>query len=161
MGPFPKLHGFEYILLAVDYVSKWVEAILARRADHKTVISFVWEFIFARFGVPRTLISDGGSHFIHAHFKSLLKKYGVQHRIATSYHPQTNGQAKVSNHQIKLILQKMVRPDRKDWSDRLIDALWAYRTMYKSPVEMLPYRMVYGKACHLPMELEHRAFWVM
>ena len=77
MGPFSNSHGFVYILLIVDYVSKWVEAIPARRADHKTVISFVWEFIFARFGVPHVLISDEGSHFIHAHFRSLLKKYRV------------------------------------------------------------------------------------
>jgi hypothetical protein len=161
MGPFPNSHGFEYILLAVDYVSKWVEAIPARRANHKTIISFVRQNIFARFGIPRALISDEGSHFIHAHFRSLLKKYGVHHRIATPYHPQTNGQAEVSNCQIKLILQKTVRPDRKDWPNKLINALWAYRTAYKAPLGMSPYHMVYGKACHLPVELERHAFWVV
>nr|XP_012461583.1 unnamed protein product [Gossypium raimondii] len=152
MGPFISSFSNVYIILAVDYVSKWIEAKPTHNDNAKTAMEFLKQTIFSRFGTPRALISDRGTHFCNKVMEALLAKYGVHHRIATAYHPQTNGQAEVSNREIKTILEKTVRPNRKDWSLRLNDALWAYRTAYKGPIGMTPYRLVFGKARKLDIQ---------
>ncbi|KAK1558032.1 hypothetical protein QYE76_018749, partial [Lolium multiflorum] len=161
MGPFPSSEGNTHILVAVDYVTKWVEAIPTKSADGETSIKMLLDVIFPRFGVPRYIMTDGGSHFIHGGFRKTLAKYGINHRIASAYHPQTSGQVELSNREIKAILGKTVNKSRKNWASKLKEALWAYRTAYKNPMGMSPYKMVYGKACHLPLELEHKAYWAV
>jgi len=85
----------------------------------------------------------------------------VRHKVATPYHPQTSGQVEVSNTEIKSILAKTISTSRKDWSFKLDDAFWPYRTTYKTPIGMTPFKLIYGKSCHLPVELEHKAYWTI
>ncbi|GKB70775.1 reverse transcriptase domain-containing protein [Tanacetum coccineum] len=92
---------------------------------------------------------------------TLMSKYGVTHRLAIAYHPQTSGQVEVSNRGLKRILERTVGENRASWSDKLDDALWAFRTAFKTLIGCTPYKFVYGKSCHLPIELEHKAYWAL
>nr|GEY09007.1 reverse transcriptase domain-containing protein [Tanacetum cinerariifolium] len=110
---------------------------------------------------PRAIISDRGTHFCNDQFTKVMQKHGVTHRLATPYHLQTSGQVEVSNHGLKRILERAVGVNRASWSDKLDDALWAFRTAYKTPIGCTSYKLVYGKVCHLPIELEHKAYWAL
>ena len=106
MGPFPSSNGYTPILVAVDYVTKWLEAIPTSSVDHNTSIKMLKEVTFPRFGLPRYLMTDGGSHFMHGAFRKLLVKYDVNYRTASPYHPQSSGQVELSNRELKLIFAK-------------------------------------------------------
>ena len=114
MGPFPSSFCNMYILLAVDYVSKWVEATSCPRNDAITVVGFIQRNILSRFGAPRTIISDEGSHFANKVFAKIMSRYGIKHLMGLAYHPQSNGQAEISNREIKKIMEKTVNASRKD-----------------------------------------------
>ena len=136
MGPFPSSYGHKYILLVVDYMSKWVEAIPTITCDAKVILRFIRSNIFSRFGTPRAVISNEGSHLYNNLFASLLAKYGVKHWVSFAYHPQSNGQAEGSNREIKKILEKTINGTRKDWANKIDDSLWAYRTTFKTLLGM-------------------------
>ncbi|GJV55113.1 reverse transcriptase domain-containing protein [Tanacetum coccineum] len=161
MGPFPSSRGNKYILVAVDYLSKWVEAKALPTNDARVVVKFL-KSLFSRFGAPRAIISDRGTHFCNDKFDKVMSKYGVTHRLSTAYHPQTSGQVEVTNRGLKRILERTVGENRASWSDKLDDALMAFRTgLQDSKSEARPYQLVYGKSCHLPVELEHKAYWAL
>nr|GEV34519.1 reverse transcriptase domain-containing protein [Tanacetum cinerariifolium] len=155
MGPFSSSRGNRYILVAVDYLSKWVEAKALPPNDAHVVVKFL-KSLFARFVTPRAIISDRGTHFYNDKFSKVMSKYGVTHRLATAYHPQTSGQVEVSNRGLKRIHKRTVGENRALWSEKLEDALWAFRTAYKTPIRCTLYKLVYGKSFHLPIELELR-----
>ncbi|GKC08100.1 reverse transcriptase domain-containing protein [Tanacetum coccineum] len=160
MGPFPSSRGSKYILVVVDYLSKWVEAKALPTNDARVVFKIL-KSLFVQFGTPRAIISDRGTHFCNDQFAKVMLKYGVTHRLSTAYHPQTSGQVEVSNRGLKRILERTVGENHASWSDKLDDALWAFRTAFKTPIGCTPYKLVYGKACHLPIELEHKAYWAL
>jgi len=108
IGPLQSFYSNEYIILVVDYVTKWVEEIVVKHANAKTIIRFLKKNIFSRFGTPRVLISDGGSHFCNIQLKKVLQHYSVRHKVASPYHPQTNGQAEVFIREVKKILEKTI-----------------------------------------------------
>ncbi|GJY71395.1 reverse transcriptase domain-containing protein [Tanacetum coccineum] len=122
MGPFPSSRGNKYILVAVDYLSKWVEAKALPTNDARVVCKFL-KSLFARFGAPRAIISDRGTHFCNDQFAKVMLKYGVTHRLSTAYHPQTSGQVEVSNRGLKRILERTVGENHASWSDKLDNAL--------------------------------------
>nr|GEX19833.1 reverse transcriptase domain-containing protein [Tanacetum cinerariifolium] len=126
MGPFSSSRGNKHILMAVDYLSKWLEAKALPTNDARVML-----------------------------------KYEVTHRLSTVYHPKTSGQVEVSNRGLKRILERTIGENRASWSDKIDDALWAFRTAYKTPIRCTPYKLVYRKACHLPIELEHKAYWAL
>nr|GEX13437.1 reverse transcriptase domain-containing protein [Tanacetum cinerariifolium] len=144
----------------IDYLSKWVEAKALPTNDARVVVKFL-KSLFSRFRIPKAIISDRGTHFCNDQFARVMSKYGVTHRLSTAYHPQTSGQVEVTNRRLKRILERMVGENRALWSDKLEDALWAFRTAFKTHVGCTPYRLVYEKACHLPLKLKHKAFWAL
>ncbi|GJU88575.1 reverse transcriptase domain-containing protein [Tanacetum coccineum] len=128
MGPFPSSKGNKYILVVVDYLSKWVEAKALPTNDARVVVKFL-KSLFARFGTPRAIINDRGTHLCNDNFAK--------------------------------VMSKTVGENRASWSDKLDDALWAFRTAFKTLIGCTPYKLVYEKSCHLPIELEHRAYWAL
>ena len=154
MGPFPSSFGNIYIILDAEYVSKWMEASACPINDAITVVGFIQRNILSRFGAPRTIISNKGIHFGNIIFAKLMRRYGIIHVMGLAYHPQSNGQEKISTREIKKILEKIVNKSRKDWSIKLDDSLWAYRIAYKTPIGMSPYKIVFGKSCYLPLDME-------
>nr|GEV35119.1 reverse transcriptase domain-containing protein [Tanacetum cinerariifolium] len=137
MGPFPSSKGNKYILVAIDYLSKWVEAKALPTNDARVVVKFL-KSLFSRFGTPKAIISDRGTQFCNEQFSRVMAKYGVTHLLSTTYHPQTSGQVEVTNRGLKRILERTVGENHALWSDKLKDTLWAFCTAYKTSIGCTP-----------------------
>ncbi|GJR68855.1 reverse transcriptase domain-containing protein, partial [Tanacetum coccineum] len=146
------------IQVSIDYVSKWAEAQALPTNDARVLITFLKKLL-CRFGMPKALINDTGTRFYNKIMEKPMKRYGVNHRFSTSYHPQTSGQVENTNRALKRILEKTFKDNPAIWSRKLDDALWAFRTAYKTPTGTTPYKLINGKNYHLPFEIEHRAYW--
>ena len=155
VGPLPKTqHGKEFILVAIDYMTKWVEAIATSSIKAKDVAQFVYKNICTRFGVPMEIVSDHGPGFRSEMLACLLSKLKIKHRYSTPYYPQANGAVEKVNGLIVKNLTKLVQDKVRTWDRYLDDTLWAYRVSYKSSTGFTPFYLVYGKEALLPIELE-------
>jgi transposase InsO family protein len=142
-----------YIIVAIDYFTKWVEA-----ASYNTIIaavteSFIRNHIITRYGVPHKLITNNGKNFIAKRVEDYLQQFKIQHHRSSPYHPQMNGAVESTNKNLIKILKKTVESGR-DWHEKLVYALWAYRTSIRTSTGMTPYSLVYGIEAVLPMEVE-------
>ena len=126
--------------------------------DSKVIPTFLKKNIFTRFSAPRALLSNNDTHFYNKPPELLLKKYGIFHKTATPYHPQTSGKVKLSNRELKSILEKIVDRSLKDWAFKLDDALWANCTTCKTPLSTTPHRLVFRKSSHSQVEMEYKAY---
>eukprot|EP00253_Pinus_taeda_P020271 PITA_20271 len=155
IGPInPPSNQRVYILVCTYYMTKWVEAKALIKANEESVLTFLFEEIFVRFGLPRELVTDGGHPFNSHGFKDTLEKYHIKHRMTTPYHPQSNGQVESTNKVIEAILTKKIKENRRDWFQKLPEALWAYRTTWKNTTGFSPYELVFGKNVVFPLEFE-------
>ncbi|MCO5588022.1 hypothetical protein L7F22_041976 [Adiantum nelumboides] len=149
--PAYKSHA-QYIIVAIDYLTKWVEAKATTKNDSKTTAQFLYENIFTRYGLPIEIVSDRGTHFINEVIENLLDEFMVIHQKSAPYHPQANGQAESTNKILVTVLTKIVNESRADWDQKLHLALWAYRVAYKTSIGTTPFNMVYGIQAILPLE---------
>jgi hypothetical protein len=145
--------GHQWVLAAIDYFKKWVEAVPMRSVASKDVISFVKEHIIHRFGIPQTITTDGGSVFISEEFRKFADDMGIKLIRSSPYYAQANGQAEASNQSlIKLIKRKIDEYPRR-WHEVLSEALWAYRVSCHGSTKTSPYHLVYGQDAVLPWEI--------
>lgn len=157
VGPIdPSSNGKSYILVCTDYVTKWVEVKEFKHARDNKVEKLLYEEIFTQYGVPREIVIDQGAQFTSTLINSLVNEYNIRHRKSTPYHPQANGQVEIANMELESILTKTIALHRKDWSSRLFEAVWAYRTTWKNTTGFTPFEMVYGTKAMMPMEFEHK-----
>ncbi|MCO5601865.1 hypothetical protein L7F22_055990 [Adiantum nelumboides] len=144
--------GCKYILVAIDYCTKWVEVVALKDNKAQSAAKFLYHNIMTRFGCPVELVSDRGKHFLNEFIFELTKTHMIMHKKSTAYHPQANGQAESTNKTLIKILKKIVQENKKDWDEKLNSALWSFRTAFKVTTGMTPFRLVYGLEAVVPME---------
>ena len=155
VGPLPTTsRGKVYILIAVDYLSRWAEAKATKQITAKDVSKFVYEDICCKFGVPMELLSDQGPGFRADLLDYLCEKMKINHKYTTPYYPQCNGLNERFNGELVQILSKVTEHHGKNWDLEIPSALWAYRTSVKTSTGFTPFRLAYGKEALLPLEVE-------
>jgi hypothetical protein len=166
VGPFAKwgidfmtchphsVGGHGYIIVAVDYFTKWAEAMPTFDNTGKTAALFLFNHVIARFGVPQAIVTDHGSHFRNFMMSELTKKLGLHHDSSTPYYPQANGQVEAINRVLITMIRRMIGIHKTNWHTMLFSSLWAYQTSVKSATGFTPFRLVYGMEAIMPIECE-------
>lgn len=155
VGPInpPSSKGHKFILAAIDYFSKWAELIPLKEDKGEYVEHFIRTQLIYRFGVPSRIMSDDGGPFKNKHVDKLCSKFKISYHYSTAYNPAANGQAEAFNKTLCKLLKKVVSRNKHEWHEKLLEALWAYRTMTRTPTEMTPYALVFGGEAVLPLEV--------
>ena len=154
----PPSQGKRYMLICTYYVIKWVEAKALTRATKQSVVNFLFEEFFTRFGVSKEIVFDQGAQFTSNIVKGIIDKYKIKHCKSTPYHPQANGRVESTNKILEAIMTKTIQLNKKDWSCKLLEALWAYHTTWKNTTGFTPYEIVYGKKVLLPIKFQNHTF---
>ncbi|KAL2224041.1 UNVERIFIED_CONTAM: hypothetical protein Sindi_3052700 [Sesamum indicum] len=154
VGPFPQAAGQrKFLIVAVDYFTKWVEAELLAKISEKEVIKFLWKNIICRFGIPRAIISDNGTQFSENKLKDWCKGLGIKQFFTSVNNPQANGQTEVTNRMILQHLKTRLGNAKRAWVDELPSVLWAYRTTSRTPTRESPFNLTYGTNAVVPAEI--------
>ncbi|XP_044318562.1 protein NYNRIN-like [Triticum aestivum] len=148
------------VLVAIDYFTKWTEAVPLKNMTHKEVISFVLEHIIHRFGIPQTLTTDQGASFMSHQFREFAESLGIKLLNSSPYCAQTNGQAESSNKTLIKLIKKKIEEHPKRWHEVLSEALWAHRISKLEATQVASYDLVYGQEAVLPVEVNLQALRV-
>ena len=144
--------GAQYMIVATDYLTKWVEAKATTKNDARTTAIFLYENVFTRYGLPLEIVSDQGVHFVNEVVEFLLAEFMITHKRSAPYHPQTNGLAESTNKTLCTALTKVVSKSRSDWAEKLHSVLWAYRIAYKTATGVTPFELVFGLNAITPLD---------
>lgn len=156
IGPIdpPSSKGHRFILAATDYFSKWAEAIPLRETKVEDIIRFFRTHVLYRFGNPRRILSDNGPAFKSFKVSRFAQHHRIDWRFSSIYNPRANGLVEAFNKTLIGLMRKMVDKNHRNWHEKLNEALWAYRTTYRTPTQATPYSLVFGAEAVLPLEVE-------
>ncbi|KAK2435873.1 hypothetical protein QL285_020900 [Trifolium repens] len=155
LGPFPASFGqVKFLLVAVDYFTKWIEAEPVATISSEKVINFYWKKIICRFGLPKFIVSDNGTQFTSEKLVQFCESYGIRNTFVSVEHPQSNGQAESANKVILKAIKRKLERRNKNWAEPLTAILWSYHTTVQSSTGETPFKMVYGSDAMIPVEID-------
>ena len=154
MGPFPiGRRQLKFLVVAINYFTKWVEAEPLATITEKNIQSFVWKAVICRFGIPRVLVSDNEKQFDNPKFRQFSQELGIHNHYSSPGHPQANGQVEVTNRSLLKLIKTRLEGEKGLWPEELPSILWAYRTTVRIPTGETPFRMTYGSEAVVPVEI--------